>query len=289
MITPQQRNAWRGAYLRQLRKIAESTPNPWMEEIEWEDNLLEDRLTQFIYQDYLRFLKTVVFVFENHPLVVSAIDNKFIMDDDTCSVSHLFQFLRSITSYGRFGVISSFDCSDDIKQELMLALRDGNEERFISMVKGINLQQIYKSIGYTSNLLFSLHYVIQMMEHKDVSDEDGNLVERIADDMGNRSFEQKTINEISNNLVSFARQNSTLRFDTLPPELEYLEEEYNCIASQWFPFSIIVDSYFMPKEFSIVESVLSKWRFADIKEDLLHLSSLVNSDYQYERIVLPLQ
>ena len=45
----------------------------------------------------------------------------------------------------------------------------------------------------------------------------------------------------------------------------------------------------MPKEFSIVESVLSKWRFADIKEDLLHLSSLVNSDYQYERIVLPLQ
>lgn len=289
MITPQQRNAWRGAYLRQLRKIAESTPNPWMDEIEWDNELLEDRLSQFVYRDYLRFLKTVAFVFDNHPLVIATLDGSIIKDEDACTVSSLFHHLMSLTSYGRYGVISGINCDEEAKQRMMSALELNNEELFSSITKGVDLTDICKSIGYVSSLSFALRYQIQMMEHQELSEEEESRAEEVVKSMGSRLFEPggATIDEISNNQLTLAKKESSLKMDSLPEELEIIKDEYYCIVLQWIPFSIVVDAYFLPKEFSIVESILDKWRFTDINKDLMHLYSLVHQDYQYQRIVLP--
>ena len=291
MITPQQRGAWRRAYLRQLRKIAESTPNPWMDEIEWEDDLLEDRLTQFIYRDYLRFLKTVVFVFENHPLALAKIDSAFIKDEDACTVSGLFQYLKSLTSYGRYSVVSVISDDEGAEQRMMSALESNNEELFSSIIKGIDLTDICRSIGYVSNLIFALSYQIQMMEHQELSEEEESRVEDVGESLMSRSFESNgaTIDEITNNRSALVEKECSLKIDSLPEDLEFIQDEYYGVILQWIPFSMVVDIYFLPKEFSIVESIFDKWRFTDINKDLLHLSSLVHQDYQYQRIALPLQ
>ena len=176
MITPQQRNAWRGAYLRQLRKIAESTPNPWMDEIEWDNELLEDRLTQFIYRDYLKFLRVVVFVFENHPLFIAKIDEKCIKNEDACSISDLFYYLRSITSYGRYGVVSDMSCEEEAKQEMMSAIESNNEALFTSLTKDVDLTDICRSIGYVSNIIFAIQCQIQTMIHQELSEEEEGRV-----------------------------------------------------------------------------------------------------------------
>ena len=284
MITPQQRNAWRGAYLRELKKIAESTPNPWMDEIEWDNELLEDRLSQFVYRDYLRFIKIVAFVFENHPLVIAAIDSPIIKAEDACTVSGLFQYLRSLTSYGRYSVVSEISDDEGAK------LESNNEELFSSITKGADLTNICRSIGYVSNISFALRYQIQMMEHQELSEEEECRVEEVGESLMNRSPESNgaTIDEITNNQLAFVKEECSLKIDSLPDDLEVIKDEYYGIVLQWIPFSIMVDAYFLPKEFSIVESILDKWRFTDINKDLMHLYSLVHQDYQYQRIVLPL-
>lgn len=291
MITPQQRGAWRRAYLRQLRKIAESTPNPWMDEIEWEDDLLEDRLTQFIYRDYLIFLKTVVFVFENHPLALAKIDSAFIKDEDACTVSDLFHYLRSLTSYGRYGVVSDINCDEDAKQSMMSALESNNEELFSSIIKGIDLTNTCRSIGYVLNIIFVLQCQIQAMEYQELSEEEKSRTEDVGEDIGNRSSEPNsaTLADTLENQLTLVEKECSLKIDSLPEDLEVIQDEYYGIILQWIPFSMVVDIYFLPKEFSIVESIFDKWRFTDINKDLLHLSSLVHQDYQYQRIVLPLQ
>lgn len=291
MITPQQRNAWRGAYLRELRKIAESNPNPWMDEIEWEDELIEDRLSQFVYRDYLRFLKAIAFVFENHPLVIANGDGQLVKDEDACTVSDLFHYLKSLTSYGRYGVVSVISDDEEAKQRMMSALESNNEDLFSSITKSVDLTEVCRGIGYVSGLSFTLRCQIQMMEHQDLSEEEESRAEEFVESMGSRNVESDgaTIDEITNNQLTLVEKECSLKMESLPEELEVIKDEYYRCVAQWCTFSIIVDLAFLPKEFSIVESIFDKWHFTDINKDLLHLYSLVHQDYQYQRIVLPLQ
>ena len=287
MITPQQKGAWRRAYLRELRRIAESKTNPWIDEVEWEDELLEDRLTQFIYRDYLGFLRSVVFVFENHTLFLAELDSKLIKDEDAYSVSHLFQFLRSITSYGRWGVISKFDCAENIKQEMMLALNDGEEERFVDYTKNIDIRQICKSVGYVSSLMNILHLQIELMEHTEPTEEEEVHAKETIARIDNRSLGEKTVRHTMVEQLSIVKENGALRFEQLPSEVGFLQDVYSGIALQWLSFSVLVDDYFMQKEFSIIDAQLRTWRFSDISKDLIHLTSIIYPGYQYRRIVLP--
>ena len=287
MITPQQRNAWFGAYLRELKKIAESTVNPWMDEIDWDDSLLEDRLTQFIHRDYLKLLMMFKFVIENHPLDVAKIDSAVVRIEDPCTITELFGFLRSVSSFGRDNVISEIKCPDGIKQDLMDALKEGNEERFIKLTQNLDLQQIRASINHVSAEILALNLQILLMEYTEPKEEEINLVEGVAEDLSNRSLEQNAIPNVIDKNYSLAKEQSTLEFDQLPSEVKILQEEYYGVVSQWAPFSVIIDACILPKEFSIFDSVFKQWQFTDISADILHLSSLM-LDYQYRRIVLPL-
>ena len=70
MITPQQRNAWRGAYLRELRKIAQTPrPNDWVLTTDW-DNALEAHLALFSFCDTVRIFKVLECILKNHPVAL---------------------------------------------------------------------------------------------------------------------------------------------------------------------------------------------------------------------------
>ncbi len=283
MITPQQRNAWRGAYLRELRKIAKSQVNPWLDEVEWENDKIEDRLTQFVFRDFVKLLKVVEYVFENHPLVLAKVDNQLITEDGIISEEQFYRVLSVANNYTRDGIISCFNTSEELKENVYNALKHNDLNVFLNFLSTIDTEEIRRYVGYVSRIFAQVKLGIRVLEGEELNEDDNTSVDNNSKELETR------LNQANLNFSSFEDQlskianNTNLNLLSFSEEIQSVPQLYYSEVLIWSGVSIIVDAMFRPHELDIVKDVLRAWQFPEITEDLIHFTELLYG-YHYFRL-----
>ena len=284
MITPQQKNAWRGAYLQELRKIAKSQLNPWLDEVEWENDKIEDRLTQFVFRDFVKLIKVVAYVFENHPLVLAKVDNQLILEDDIISEEQFYRVLSVANNYTRDGIISCFNTSEELREGVHIALKNNDQKAFLSIISTIDTEEIRRYVGYMSRLFAQLRLGIRVLEGDELNEDENNSVDNTIKDQIIRLNNQENMDFSSfENQLSLIANNTNLNLLSISEEIQSVPQLYYSEVLIWSGVSMIVDAMFLPKELDIVKDILRTWQFPEITDDLIHFTELLYG-YHYVRL-----
>lgn len=284
MITPQQRNAWRGAYLRELRKIANSQVNPWLDEVEWENDKIEDRLTQFVFRDFVILIKVVAYVFENHPLVIAELDNQLITEDDIISEEEFYRVLSAANNYTKDGIISCFNISEELREGVYLALKNNDLKAFLSIISTIDTEEIRRYVGYVSRIFAQVRLGIRVLEGDELNEDENITVDSTSKDLENRLINQESMNFSSfEDQLSKIANNTNLNISSFSEEIQAVPQIYYSEVLIWSSISIIVDAMFLSKELDIVKDILRTWQFPEITEDLIHFTDFLYG-YHFDRL-----
>ena len=284
MITPQQKNAWRGAYLRQLRRIAKSQVNPWLDEVEWENDKIEDRLTQFVFRDFVKLIKAVAYVFENHPLVLAEVDDQLITEDDIISEEQFYRVLLVANNYTKDGIISCFNISEELREGVYLALKNNDLKAFLSIISTIDTEEIRRYVGYVSRIFAQLRLGIKVLEGDELNEDENNSVANTSKDLETRLINQESMDySSSENQLSIIANNTNLNLLSFSEEIQLVPQIYYSEVLIWSSVSVIVDAMFRSQELDIVKDILRTWQFPEITEDLIHFTELLHG-YHYFRL-----
>ena len=284
MITPQQSNAWRGAYLRELRKIAKSQASPWLDDVEWENDKIEDRLAQFVFRDFVTFYKVVEHVFENHPLVIAEIDTSLISKDDLISEGHFFNVLLGVNNYTRDGIISGMINGEELKENMYNALIHNDSRSFLNIISTIDTEEIRRKIGYATFLFDTMRLSIRRMEGDELKEEEESFADNTSKILEARLISQESEQYSSyEELLSTVAMNTHLNLTSFPEEIQTIPQMYYSEVLMWSALSMIADAMFLPPELETVKGVLKAWQFPEITEDLVQLTELIQG-YHYTRL-----
>ena len=285
MITPQQRNAWRGAYLRQLRKIASTSPlqEGWEEEYEFE-NALEAHLVRFSLNDFVLLTKCLSFIFENHPLVIAEIDKDCLQKQDRLSLKELFAFLQPLTNYAKYQVLEGISCNDLIREQMMSALINNQEQSFVGLAKGCsNIMEICLQCGYVSKFILApASDMFSMMDSDDCeTTEDWNDYINEAEDRYGK--EVVDMYSCCDDIIEQVKEYSMFKLDVLDEDLLPF---YVAMVKLWMAISPIVDTFFLKKELSIFNNLIQDSPSTEIYSDLERLVYLIY-DFSPTRLFTP--
>lgn len=285
MITPQQRNAWRGAYLRQLRKIASTSPlqEGWEEEYEFE-NALEAHLIRFTLNDFVLLSQCLSFIFENHPLAIAYIDKEGIKEQDRLSLEELFAFLQPLSNYAKYNVLEEISCDDLTREQMMSALIDNQEQLFIGLAKGCsNIMEICLLCGYTSKMILTpLSDSLQVMDGDlgEAEENEDTYLDELEDRYGKEFVDKFTG---SNDIIEQVKKYSMFKLDILD---EDLLPYYIVLVKFWMATSTIVDTLFFEKELSVFNNLIQESPSTEIYSDLERLVYLLY-DFSPKRLFTP--
>lgn len=285
MITPQQRNAWRGAYLRQLKKIASTSPlqEGWEDEYEFE-NALEAHLVHFVFDDLLRLTKSLSFVFENHPLVLAYIDKENIREQDYITIEELFAFLQPLTNYAKYLVVGEFSCDDLIREKMMSALIDNQEQLFVGLAKGCpNILEICLQCGYVSKMILNpLSNVFTMIDSDDCETTDGHdtFWKEAEERYGKKFVDMYTS---CDDIIEQMKELSMFNLDLLDEDLLTI---YGMLVKYWMAISPIIDNFFLGQELSVINNLIQQSLSTEIYSDLERLVYLIY-DFSPSKLFTP--
>ncbi len=292
MITPQQRNAWRGAYLRQLRKIAQTPFIPDLdldegEEFSWDlfdESDFEEHLGAFSLRVMVPLWSAYVHVIKNHPFAVATIDAKCVRPEDAITREGLFQYLQAISHYGQDTFFLNYPEIGDIEEELIKALDNNDETAFLYLLdkEGIDTSDMRIKVGYTNRAMQAYQQAYNAMESDNpdaieevAQQEESYYIERGADRSLLDSFSAPTEEE-TKKIIPLSQTN-----------IGQLDEEsqqmYAGLVKQWIYYLNIVNLCFMDKETSIIKELIEMPEYQDIVLDIEQLAYRVY-DFTAERL-----
>lgn len=280
MITLEQKQAWREEYLEEMRKISQEIyPLEGREESDGED--FDERIILFYNDVLIPMLNTTGYVFQNFPIVVSQIDEKHIplREEDALSLPDVFDYLCSISQYGRDIVLSAFPDYEP----LLRAVQENDKDRFLRLIdeRSLDFSEICQRIGYTSKLLLTLHHALtlsmmKIMEIAIDAEEESSLmaeldywVKRFQDSLGEEELGKFSVNEQFVKLVALC---SSLDIQSLDYYSQFL---YAGVIPIWLSQSGMVSSHFMDEELAIIQTMMTNTDYDDIIEDIKRIVYII--------------
>lgn len=285
MITPQQRNAWRGAYLRQLKKIASTSPlqEGWEDEYEFE-NALEAHLVRFFLNDFVILGRCLSFVFESHPLVLAYIDKERIREQDCLSLEELFAFLQPLSNYAKYPVLEAISCDDLIREQMMSALIDNQKLAFVSLAKDCpNIMEICLQCGYVAKLIIApISEAFTTIDSDTSEDTEGQdyFWKETEERFGKEFVDMFTS---SDDIIEQVKTYSMFTLDVLDEDLLPF---YGLLIKFWMAISPIIDNFFLEKELSVINNLIQQSPSTEIYSDLERLVYLIY-DFSPSRLFTP--
>ena len=285
MITPQQRNAWRGAYLRQLRKIAQAPlPNDWVRSTEW-DNALEAHLALFTFCDSVRIFKVLEHILRNHPVEVAEIDESENPDDlPTCQ--DLYSFLITLGNYGLNNIFSHLNCPEETKQSLWEAVLNRDEGGFEDVFVKIKQENedVLTKIGYSLNLLTVFNKLIEYLDDIEEDYESEESLKNSINEFGKRfDPEMLAFFAPSDDFLSAVKYLSVF-------EIEHLSEDFQSMycyqVKTWMAILTLLEEDCSDKEIAIINALLAKAESQELISDFERLAYLL-FDYVPKRLYTP--
>ncbi len=285
MITPQQRNAWRGAYLRQLRKIAQTPlPNDWVLSTDW-DNALEAHLALFSFCDSVRIFKVLELILRNHPVEVAEIDESE-NPDDRPTRHDLYSYLITLGNYGLNNIFSRFNCPEEIKQSLWKAVLNqdeaGFEEAFVKIEH--KNENVLTQIGYSLNLLTVFNKLIEYLDDIEEDNESEESIKSSISEFGKR-FDPELLAFFSpsDDFLSAVKYLSVF-------EIEHLSKDFQSMycyqVKTWMAILTLLEEDCSDKEIAIINSLLAKAESQELITDYERLAYLL-FDYVPKRVYTP--
>ena len=282
MITPQQRNAWRGAYLRQLRKKAETDilPEGWEDDFYF-DNALEAHFTHFVLNDLVVFYECMTYVLANHPIIV-AMGESNLKEDYRLSVDELYDYLQSLSNYAKDHVISFIQCNEDTRESLFLSLKEKDKATFVDLAKSCtNVLEICLLCGY-SNRLFKYSISDHVSSALDAEEDYESFAEKHQDLIEDNEDIFNWYNG-TDDLIDQIRKYSMFDLDYLDVDLQHI---YGIIVKVWAHISQGVDLTFLDKELSIMSDIIIHSSSTELFSDLERLVYLLYG-FAPERLFTP--
>ena len=286
MITPQQRNAWRGAYLRELRKIASTD----ILLDGWEDgfvfnNALEAHFAHFALNDLMVFCECLYYVFANHPIIVALSDKKFFNEDCRLSLDELYDYLLSLSNYAKDHVISFIQCNEETREKVFLSLKEEDKATFVDLAQSsANISEICLLCGYTYKAISASpsEYVIAAVD--DDEERFSSLVKTHEEFVKNNG-EEEIVNWLENtdDIIDLVRKYSMFDLNHLDVPLQ---EYYGVLVKLWFIVSRVVDGAFLDKELSVMNSIIIHSPSSELFSDLERLAFLLYG-LEPERLFTP--
>ena len=146
MISIQQEQQWRREYLQKMRDILndargkynlERLKELYPEDAEELDDLEGDDIFvfKFLLEVIAPILSLVPFIEKNVPAPQTKGDEEGKGFFPRYTLSEIFDYLSSITDYGKYRLLNQFPGDDDAYQELEKALFSNDKEKFIQIVK----------------------------------------------------------------------------------------------------------------------------------------------------------
>ena len=285
MITPQQRNAWRGAYLRQLRKIALTPlPNDWVLSTNW-DNALEAHLALFTFCDSVRIFKVLEYILRNHPIEVADFDESET-PDDLPSCQELYSYLISLGNYGLNNVFSHFNCSEESKITLWEAIINRDEVGFEKAFKEIKQKNkaILTKIGYSLNILIVVNKLIEYLDDIEEDNESEEGMRNTINEFGKRfDPEMLAFFAPSEDFLSAVKYLSVF-------EIEHLSDEFQSMycyqVKTWMAILSLLEEDCSDKEIAIINSLLANAESQELITDFERLAYLL-FDFVPKRLYTP--
>ncbi len=292
MITPQQRNAWRGAYLRQLRKIAQTPFIPDLdldegEEFSWDlfdESDFEEHLGAFSLRVMVPLWSAYVHVIRNHPFAVATIDAKCVRPEDAITKEGLFQYLQSISHYGQDTFFLNYPEVGDIEEELIKAL-DNNDERAFQTIldkEGVDTSDMRIKVGYTSRCVQAYQKVYNAMESEN-TEELETVAQQEEDFYTERGVERSFFDSILEPSEEDVQKIISLSRTNIGQLDEENQQMYVSLVRQWILYINIVNLCFMDKETSIIKELIEMPEYQDIVLDVEQLAYKVY-DFTAERL-----
>lgn len=146
MISIQQEQQWRREYLQKMRDILndargkynlERLKELYPEDVEELDDLEGDdnSVLPFLLEVIAPILSLMPFIEKNVPAPQTKEDEEGKGFFPRYTLSEIFDYLSSITDYGKYRLLNQFPGDDDAYQELEKALFSNDKEKFIQIVK----------------------------------------------------------------------------------------------------------------------------------------------------------
>lgn len=286
MITPQQRNAWRGAYLRELRKIAQTPrPNDWVLTTDW-DNALEAHLALFSFCDTVRIFKVLECILKNHPVEVADIDDLY-SSDDLLSSEDLYSYLISLGGYGLDNIFSHIIGPEDTIQQLLDSIPGRNFAAFNAALQVIrpNNEILLTKIGYTHQLIVLVNNLIDFLDDIEEDDEgEGDGVMNTLEEWKKR-LDSEMLEFFSPSKEFLDAVNYLSVF-----QIEHLSEEFRSLycyqVKLWGLVFSLLEEYCRDKEITIINTLLAESESQELIADFERLAFLL-FDYVPNRVFAP--
>lgn len=278
MITPQQRNAWRGAYLRQLRKIASTDIllDGWEDDFDF-NNALEAHFAHFTLNDYIVFTRCFSYVLCNHPMAIGYLE-KYLKEDDFLSLEELSDFLIPLSNYAKYNVLNEAICDEETREGLMFSIINEDKQHFVELAKTCtNISEICLQCGYASYVSKSYSGVLQPLEEYDelkkLEDDYLDTLEKTRMDSANR-YGTDFIDWGSDikDIIDLVREYSMFNLENLDEELQ---ATYCLLIKSWAYLSSVVDMAFMDKELSIMSDIIIRSQSSELFSDFERLAYLL--------------
>lgn len=278
MITPQQRNAWRGAYLRQLRKIASTDIllDGWEEDFEF-NNALEAHLVHFTLNDLMIIQRYLSYVFSNHIIYtdINDLDPTFLKEYSGLSLSlgGLYDHLLALSNYTRCLVLDNVVCNEETRQNMMSSLIRNDKQGFIEVAQSCaNIGEICTICGYFSAMILP-SFSTDFLEDAKNKDEQG-IDDYIKEKAQTTAADADVVGWLleSQDTLDLVRKYSMF-------DLAYLEDipqHYYCLLVKlWATFSILFNTAFDNKEISILNDIIIHSQSSELLSDLERLAYLL--------------
>ena len=281
MITPQQRNAWRGAYLRQLKKIAQTPFIPDLdldddEEFSWDlfdESDFEEHLGAFSLRVMVPLWSAYVHVIRNHPFAVATIDAKCVRPEDAITKEGLFQYLQSISHYGQDTFFLNYPKVGDIEEELIKALDNNDDVAFLGILdkEGIDTFDMRIKVGYTSRCVQAYQKVYNAMESENTEE-----IEEVAQQEEDYYTERGVERSFFDSILEPSEEDTQKIISLSQTSIGQLDKEnqqmYVSLIRQWILYINIVNLCFMDKETSIIKELIEMSDYQDIVLDVEQLA-----------------
>ena len=281
MITPQQRNAWRGAYLRQLKKIAQTPFIPDLdldddEEFSWDlfdESDFEEHLGAFSLRVMVPLWSAYVHVIRNHPFAVATIDAKCVRPEDAITKEGLFQYLQSISHYGQDTFFLNYPKVGDIEEELIKALDNNDDVAFLGILdkEGIDTSDMRIKVGYTSRCVQAYQKVYNAMESENTEE-----IEEVAQQEEDYYTERGVERSFFDSILEPSEEDTQKIISLSQTSIGQLDKEnqqmYVSLIRQWILYINIVNLCFMDKETSIIKELIEMSDYQDIVLDVEQLA-----------------
>lgn len=292
MITPQQRNAWRGAYLRELRKIAQNPIIPDFDSDEsvvfswdlFDESIFEDHLVTFYMKIMVPLCSTIIHVLKNHPLTVASIDERCIRPQDSITRDSLFHYLQAISRYGQDVFFTNYPAGSGLEELLLKAIKNNDVNAFLDILdkNSIDSSDMCLKVGYVSRVFQAFQTIYSAIESNNL-DEAESIAENEISLYTNRGVERSFFDFISDATDEETQRVIILSQTSIRQLDEDSQKHYALVVKQWIYYLNIANLYFRNREVSIIKELIEDVKYQDIVLDIERLAYRMY-DFTAERL-----